>query len=285
MHAKNSKCDEVLGYLFYVIYERDMVEILNIPMYDKGMDAAVRSVIATCTDGQCPKNNRLISATGAHGLVYAKKNPEFAEILKSFTMNLPDGKPNEWVGRLKGHWEMKQCRGPDFFMEVMIHSAPYPIRHFLCGGGEGVPEQLREACLEKFGNTSIVGIYSPPFRELTNEEVMELADRINKAETDILWIGLSTPKQEKFAARVAWHTRVHCIATVGAAFDFHIGKIKEAPKILRQMGVEWFFRLCSEPKRLYKVAVYPPSICRAPSAELAIGTKIEYIELQRLTSC
>jgi N-acetylglucosaminyldiphosphoundecaprenol N-acetyl-beta-D-mannosaminyltransferase len=260
---RKTQSDEVLGYLFYVIYERDMVEILNIPMYDKGMDAAVRSVIATCTDGQCPKNNRLISATGAHGLVYAKKNPEFAEILKSFTMNLPDGKPTEWVGRLKGHWEMKQCRGPDFLMEVMIHSAPYPVRHFLCGGGEGVPEQLREACLEKFGNTSIVGIYSPPFRELTNEEVMELADRINKAETDILWIGLSTPKQEKFAARVARHTRVHCIVTVGAAFDFHIGKIKEAPKILRQMGVEWFFRLCSEPKRLYKryAEVVPLYIC------------------------
>jgi N-acetylglucosaminyldiphosphoundecaprenol N-acetyl-beta-D-mannosaminyltransferase len=67
-----------------------------------------------------------------------------------------------------------------------------------------------------------------------------------------LWIGLSTPKQEKFATRVARHTRVHCIVTVGAAFDFHIGKIKEAPKIMRQMGVEWFFRLCSEPKRLYK---------------------------------
>jgi N-acetylglucosaminyldiphosphoundecaprenol N-acetyl-beta-D-mannosaminyltransferase len=72
-----------------------MVEILNIPIYDKGMDVAVRSVIAICTDGQCPKNNRLISATGAHGLVYAKKNPEFAEILKSFTMNLPDGKPTD----------------------------------------------------------------------------------------------------------------------------------------------------------------------------------------------
>jgi N-acetylglucosaminyldiphosphoundecaprenol N-acetyl-beta-D-mannosaminyltransferase len=229
-----------------------MVEILNIPVHDKGMDAAVWSVIATCTDDCFPKSNRLISATGAHGLVYAKKNPEFAEILKSFTMNLPDGKPNEWIGRLKGHREMRQCRGPDFFMEVMTRSASLSIRHFLCGGREGVPEQLKEACLEKFSNTNIIGTYSPPFREMTDKELMGLADRINRAGADILWIGMSTPKQEKFAFRIARYIQVHYIATVGAAFDFHIGKIKEAPKIMRHVGLEWFFRLRSEPIRLHK---------------------------------
>src|SRR5207248_8366603 len=122
----------------------------------------------------------------------------------------------------------------------------------LCGGREGVSEQLREVCLEKFGNTNISGTYTPPFREMTEEELMELANRINRAGTDVLWIGLSTPKQEKFAARIAQYARVHYIATVVAAFDFHIGRIKEAPKIMRQIGLEWLFRLCSEPRRLYR---------------------------------
>ncbi|MCI0564464.1 MAG: WecB/TagA/CpsF family glycosyltransferase [Nitrososphaera sp.] len=229
-----------------------MVEILGIPIYDKCMEAAVSTVVVTCTDGQSPRSNHLISATGAHGLVYAKKIPEFAEILKSFTMNLPDGKPNEWVGRLKGRREMRRCRGTDFFVKVMIRSASHPIRHFLCGGKEGVPEQLRKACIGKFSNTNIVGTYSPPFGEMTDQDLMKLAERINTAGTDILWIGLSTPKQERFATRIAQYTRVHYIAAVGAAFDFHSGGKKEAPKIIQDMGLEWFFRLCTEPKRLYK---------------------------------
>ena len=104
----------------------------------------------------------------------------------------------------------------------------------------------------KFGNNNVVGTFSPPFRPMTDDEMKILAEDINSKGTDIVWVGLSTPKQEIFANQLAQYAHVHFIITVGAAFDFHTGKVTQAPKILQKMGLEWFFRLCMEPKRLYK---------------------------------
>jgi N-acetylglucosaminyldiphosphoundecaprenol N-acetyl-beta-D-mannosaminyltransferase len=226
------------------------VPILGIPIFAQGLAEAVRTLISTCT-GDAPKLNRLITATSAHGLVYAKQNPAFATILQSAVINLPDGKPNEWVGRLKGHHELTQCRGADFFKQVMLQSAAHPIRHFLCGGAEGIPEHLAKVCREKFHNDSICGTCSPPFRTMTDDEFAELGKRIMSARADVVWIGMSTPKQETFAARLAEHVSVHYFVTVGAAFDFHSGKAKEAPRIFTRLGFEWLYRVCAEPKRLF----------------------------------
>ena len=228
-----------------------MVNVLNIPLYRDGLRKAINEVIEVCVSNSL-KQNRCVSATGAHGIVYAKKHPEFEFVLQNFFFNLPDGMPGVWVGRLKGAKKMDRCYGPDFFRDVMIDTKNMSIRHYFCGGKEGVADELKSVCSSKFGNQNIVGTFCPPFREMSDDECLALAGDVNSRSTDILWIGISTPKQELFAYRLVKYLDVHFIITVGAAFDFHIGKLRQAPKLVQKMGMEWFFRFCMEPKRLYK---------------------------------
>ena len=227
------------------------MKVLGIPLYDQGMKHAVQHVTGI-SESHSEKSNRCISATGAHGLIIAKKNREFADILKGFHMNLPDGKPAAVVGRLKGAKNMEQCTGPDFFKHVIEQSTQTKIKHYFCGGKEGVAEELRVACEKTYNNKNIVGCFSPPFRKMTDDELRKLGNEINAENVDIVWIGLSTPKQEFFANVLRQHVNVHFIVTVGAAFDFHSGRIRKAPQFVKKVGLEWLFRLCLEPKRLWK---------------------------------
>lgn len=228
-----------------------MIKVLNIPLYDDTLPSAVSGLITTCLE-QKEKTNRCVSATGAHGLVFAQKNKDFSEVLRNFYWNLPDGMPGVWVGRLKGAKSMERCYGPDFFQEFMIASADKPMKHYFCGGKDGVAEELRAVCGNKFKNFNITGTYCPPFRPMTEDELRTLANDINRKNVDVVWVGLGTPKQELFAVQLAKFVRVHFIVTVGAAFDFHTGKVVQAPKIMQRIGLEWFFRLCMEPRRLCK---------------------------------
>ena len=157
-----------------------------------------------------------------------------------------------WIGRKNGARQMERCYGPDFFKELMISSAGKPINHYLCGGKPGTADALKLNCEEKFNNYNICGTYTPPFREMSEDELQKLGESINALKTDIVWIGISTPKQEKLASRLKHYVNVHFIVTVGAAFDFHTGSIKQAPKWIQKNGLEWLFRLIQEPRRLYK---------------------------------
>ncbi|MDP1842097.1 MAG: WecB/TagA/CpsF family glycosyltransferase, partial [Sediminibacterium sp.] len=206
-----------------------MVQILGVPFFSNNLQAAVQHVINSCEAGNLPKNY-CISASGAHGLVEASKNPSFKSTLNQFYLNLPDGMPAVWVGRLKGAKEMRRCYGPDFFMEIMKASASLPIKHFLCGGKEGVANMLKDNCAQRFGNTNVVGTYCPPFRTMTDAEMEELANTITQSKANMVWIGMSCPKQELFAFRLAKFTKTHFIVAVGAAFDFHTDQVKQAPK-------------------------------------------------------
>jgi N-acetylglucosaminyldiphosphoundecaprenol N-acetyl-beta-D-mannosaminyltransferase len=228
-----------------------MVSVLNIPLHDRGLADAVGQIVGVC-ESQVNKLNRCVSATGAHGMVHAMRHPRFGAILREFYCNLPDGMPGVWVGRIKGAAAMDRCYGPDFFRDVLVATRHSTVRHYLCGGKEGVADELKAACARKFGNRNIVGTYCPPFREMSDDECRLLAHDINAQRTDILWIGISTPKQEYFAHRMAAYTNVHFLVTVGAAFDFHIGKIRQAPRFVQRMGLEWLFRLGMEPRRLYQ---------------------------------
>ncbi len=229
-----------------------MPRVLGIPMHGGSLTEAVDTVIELCTSVR-HKDNRLISATSAHGLVLARRKPEFRKLLRGFFLNLADGRPVVWVGRrLKRAMAMEQCRGSDFFRAMIERSANRPIKHFFCGGKPGVAVRLRDVCADRYGNRNCAGVFSPPFHEMTDQEMQALAEQINRSGADIVWIGLSTPKQEVFATRLARFTAVHFLATIGAAFDFHVGNVKEAPEIFRRLGIEWLYRLSTEPRRLYR---------------------------------
>lgn len=229
-----------------------MVEVLNIPLYPYNIPKAISEVEEICLQEDSPKLSRCISATGASGIIYARQNQEFKNILRSFFLNLPDGMPSVWIGRAKGAKDMERCYGPDFFKDLVTSSSGKPINHFLCGGQPGVAEQLKTACQVSFNNCNIQGTYTPPFRWMTDLELETLGNTINSLNIDIVWIGISTPKQELLANRLRKFTNVHFIVTVGAAFDFHTGRVKQAPKWIQRNGLEWLFRLIQEPRRLYK---------------------------------
>ncbi|GAB4033639.1 WecB/TagA/CpsF family glycosyltransferase [Spirosoma jeollabukense] len=228
-----------------------MTKVLEVNLFDAGLDSAVQGILLRC-DPIWPRENKCISATGAHGLVTAFKEPEFKSVLDSFYWNLPDGMPGVWIGKLKGAKRMTRCYGPDFFREVLRESAQSSIKHFFCGGQDGVADELKAAVGRKFGNYQVVGTFCPPFREMADDEFQSLANRIMDAGTNIVWIGLSTPKQERFARRLAQYVDVNFIVTVGAAFDFHTDRVRQAPSWMQKLSLEWLFRLMAEPKRLYR---------------------------------
>jgi N-acetylglucosaminyldiphosphoundecaprenol N-acetyl-beta-D-mannosaminyltransferase len=228
-----------------------MLNVLAVSLYEYDIPTAVKSLIEDIRSSNYGIN-KLISATGVHGIVTAQRNAEFKEILSNFYWNLPDGMPGVWIGKLKGAKSMKRCPGPLFFETCLKESAKESITHFFCGGKVGVADELKIAAGRKFNNNKIVGTYCPPFRELTDRELRELGELINDSGANIIWIGLSTPKQEKFAFRLRKFTKANYIVTVGAAFDFHTGRLKIAPFWMQQSGLEWLFRLSMEPRRLYK---------------------------------
>jgi N-acetylglucosaminyldiphosphoundecaprenol N-acetyl-beta-D-mannosaminyltransferase len=123
-------------------------------------------------------------------------------------------------------------------------------RHFFYGGGDGVAERLRDRPVARFPSLTVAGLYTPPFRPLTAEEDEEVIARINASGADLVWVGLSTPKQEHWMAAHAGRLHAAAMIGVGAAFDFHAGLKPQAPRWLQRAGLEWLFRTFCEPRRL-----------------------------------
>jgi len=224
----------------------------HIPIYERDLSKAVQAIVSSLdssTNAEEPV--RCISATGAHGLVEAKKDFSFKSVLSSFYWNLPDGMPLVWWGRLKGHPTMDRCYGPDFFAAILQATSKLGVAHFFCGGKPGVAEELKQAVEFKFGNKRVIGTYCPPFSPMQEQDWDNLVTKINESTAQIIWIGLSTPKQEKFAYELSKRVKVRYIITVGAAFDFHTGGLAQAPRWMQRSGLEWFYRLCKEPRRLW----------------------------------
>lgn len=198
------------------------------------------------------KDKGYICVTGVHGVIEAQDDEEFRGILNRAFLCTPDGMPMVWIGRLAGKKEMDRVYGPDLMLETMEASARHGYRHFFYGGANGTAEQLRSRMLNRFPGLTVCGVYEPPFRPLNAAEEAELKAIVSGSKPDIIWVGLSTPKQEKFMAEFLPKLEVTLMIGVGAAFDFHAGKIKQAPRWMQRSGLEWFFRLCSEPRRLGK---------------------------------
>lgn len=191
-----------------------------------------------------------ISVTGMHGVNESRKDLSFRTILNSSALVVPDGMPLVWLARRHGFPLKRRVYGPEL-MATFCERTAGRYRHFLYGGASGVPEELGEVLQQRYGNT-IVGTFSPPFRDLSEEEKEDVVQRIRTAKPDLVWVGLSTPKQERWMAEHRRRLGVPVLIGVGAAYDFHTGRVKQAPLWLRENGFEWFFRLASEPKRLWR---------------------------------
>ncbi|HET6145863.1 MAG TPA: WecB/TagA/CpsF family glycosyltransferase [Candidatus Acidoferrales bacterium] len=193
-----------------------------------------------------------IAVTGMHGIMEAHHDAAFKDRLKRASLVVPDGMPLVWLARLKGHDLRRRVYGPELMMSFCEISAQKGYRHFLYGGVPGVAEKLAVELVNRFPGLVIAGAYSPPFRPVTSEEDAEMMKMVSAAQPDVLWVGLSTPKQERWMDEHHNLLTVPVLVGVGAAFDIHSGIKKQAPVWMRENGLEWFFRLIQEPKRLWR---------------------------------
>ncbi len=193
-----------------------------------------------------------VAVTGVHGVSEAQADIEFRRILNSAFLNTPDGMPLCWVGRFQGFKAMDRVYGPDLMLELCAASTDGSVRHFLYGGEPGVAEALRSSLESRFPGLCVCGTHSPPFRPLNHEEEADLVRQMERLRPDIFWVGLSTPKQERFMAAYLEKLPVRIMIGVGAAFDMHSGRVRQAPYWMQRSGLEWFFRLTQEPRRLWK---------------------------------
>jgi len=193
-----------------------------------------------------------VAVTGVHGVSEAQSDSEFRSILNSAFLNTPDGIPMSWVGRFQGFKTMDRVYGPDLMLELCAASIDGSIRHFFYGGAPGVAQALRSCLESRFPGLSVCGTYTPPFRALNLEEEAHLVAVVKNLQPDIFWVGLSTPKQERFMAAYLHKLPVKIMIGVGAAFDIHSGRVRQAPYWMQRTGLEWFFRLMQEPGRLWK---------------------------------
>jgi N-acetylglucosaminyldiphosphoundecaprenol N-acetyl-beta-D-mannosaminyltransferase len=195
---------------------------------------------------------KYIAVTGMHGVMEAQHNEEFGRILEEASLVVPDGYPLVVLGRRKGFALARRVYGPELMERFCEETAGRGYRHYFYGGAEGVAEELARRFAGRFEGMEIAGTYGPPFRALTEEEEREVCEKINAARADVVWVGLSTPKQERWMARHREMLNVPVMVGVGAAFDFHTGRVAQAPRWMRENGLEWFFRLMSEPRRLWR---------------------------------
>lgn len=191
-----------------------------------------------------------ICLTSVHGIMEAQADPAFRQILNYAVLNAPDGMPLCWIGRSQGYRAMDRVFGPDFMSALCRFSIPRGYRHYLYGGGPGVAMALQRTLQQRFPGLQIVGTYTPPFRELTAAEEHEFLRSIRQSRPDILWVGLSTPKQERFMAAYVERLQVPLLVGVGAAFDYHTGRIKDSPRWIKRAGLQWLHRLSQDPLRL-----------------------------------
>lgn len=195
---------------------------------------------------------KYICISNANDAVLSKKDNRVREAVNSSALSVPDGISLILLGRFYGYNLKRRVYGPELMEEFCRLAENKGYINFFYGGAEGVPERMRDNLLRKFLGLKINGVYSPPFRRLSEEEDREIVNMINKACPDVLWIGLGCPKQQLWMYEHKNKLNVPVMVGVGAAFDFHAGAKKQAPKWMRENGLEWFFRLITEPKRLWK---------------------------------
>ena len=216
-------------------------------------------------DGAMQVMDRLIEERGrgyvcaapVHALMMAQDDPDTRAALAGSTLVVPDGMPLVWAANLLGEQLEDRVYGPELMLRYSERCVERGHRVWLYGGrDQGSLVQLALSMRRRYPGIQIVGGYSPPFRQLTGEEEDALVSQINSARPDVLWVGIGVPKQEKWMARMRDRLDVPVMCGVGAAFDFHAGRISMAPPWMQDRGLEWIYRIAQEPRRLLPRYLY-----------------------------
>jgi N-acetylglucosaminyldiphosphoundecaprenol N-acetyl-beta-D-mannosaminyltransferase len=198
------------------------------------------------------RQRQYVCITGVHGVMESQRDPALKTIHNRAGLVTPDGVPMVWANWFAGHTGVRRVYGPDLMLNICATGVERGWRHYFYGGGPGVAQTLAQALTRRFPGLIVAGLYTPPFRPLTVAEDAQVVEQINATRADIVWVGLSTPKQEYWMSAHLGRLEAPVMVGVGAAFDFNAGLKKQAPRWLRNCGFEWAFRLCTEPRRLWK---------------------------------
>jgi N-acetylglucosaminyldiphosphoundecaprenol N-acetyl-beta-D-mannosaminyltransferase len=231
------------------ISEIAQFHLLGVPVAATNMQTAICQVRTWI---ECGDRGRMVTFSTVHMLVEGVRNPGFFEVLQKADMNCPDGKPLAWYGRHKAGRIVEQVCGPEFLPAFCEATADKNLRHFFYGGADGVAAKAAAILKKRNPGLQIAGIYSPPFRSLTVEEKDQVVVAINASRPDVLWVCLGCPKQEMWIDEFRHKLDVPVLLAVGQALDILAGVKDRAPSILRNMGLEWLYRLCQEPRRLWR---------------------------------
>jgi N-acetylglucosaminyldiphosphoundecaprenol N-acetyl-beta-D-mannosaminyltransferase len=224
----------------------EIYKVLGIPIAATTLDSASAAILNWSKDNK----GRYVGVRDVASLMVMAEDPQLLALSQKAAVNLPDGMPLVWIGKSRGLPVQRTC-GPDLMDLVCRNSPETGLKHFFYGGKEGVADQLADVFRLRAPGIEIVGTYCPPFRTLRADEDAQVVRKIKESEADIVWVGISSPKQDIWMRD---HVDVlpQTLIGVGAAFDFHSGAIKRAPIWMQRFGLEWLHRLTSEPKRLWR---------------------------------
>jgi N-acetylglucosaminyldiphosphoundecaprenol N-acetyl-beta-D-mannosaminyltransferase len=222
------------------------VDVLGVGVSAINLDLAIDVIARWIELGE----RQYVCVTGVHGVMESRRDEELRRIHSAAGLVTPDGMPLVWLLRLAGHRHVDRVYGPDLMHAVVAWGVKRGIRHFLYGARPETLNRLKHNLLLSFPDARLVGVHSPPYRPIGALEDDEVCSMIDDSGADIVWIGLSTPKQEIWMAQHRDRLRCPVLIGVGAAFDIHAGTVKQAPRLIQRGGLEWLFRLVQEPRRL-----------------------------------
>ena len=195
------------------------------------------------------REKQYVCVCPVHSIMECRRKEEVRRIFNSAGMVTPDGMPVVWVARWSGHPNVSRVYGPDLMLAELERVRH---RHFFYGGGPGVAHKLADAMRKRFPNLDVAGTFEPPFAPLDQLCTPEAAQVINEARPEVVWVGMSSPKQDEWMARMRPMLEAPVLIAVGAAFDFHTGTVRQAPRWMQRSGLEWLFRLAVQPRRLWR---------------------------------
>ncbi|MCJ2041934.1 MAG: glycosyltransferase [Methylobacterium sp.] len=224
------------------------VEILGVPVSAITLQDAVMTIDAWIRS----RRRHYVCVTGVHGIMECRRDAALREIHASAGMVTPDGMPLVWMAHRLGRPRVRRVYGPDLMREISRISPALGYRHYYFGGGPGLADKLSETLRAAHPGLVVAGTFSPPFGAVTAEEDEAIVRAINASRPDIVWVGLSTPKQERWMSAHRDRIEAPVLIGVGAAFDFLAGTKRQAPRWMQRNGLEWAFRLGTEPRRLWR---------------------------------
>ncbi len=222
--------------------------VLGVPISTINMRVAVGTIL----DWVRCRNAQYICVRDVHGIMRAQEDSALMAIHHGAGLITPDGMPLAWTLKARGYRDAGRVCGADLVAALCEASVSTGLRHYLYGGKPGVAERMTAKLIEMFPGLQIIGSSTPPFRPMTSEEDEAAVAEISATRPDVVWVGLSTPKQEYWMRDHVGRIPGATLVGIGAAFDFYAGDVQRAPRWMHDSGLEWLHRLISEPRRLWR---------------------------------